>query len=1233
MRASLALGALGVALLVAACGPPTEGSETAESTQPVIGSQDRDTGRDRLAQQGWADGDLEEILEVYVVLEGEPAAATIRPDVALGAPENAKRTRARIRELDALRDRWRPALLERGVRIVGELSRLANAFQVQASRRVLKRIVRWPVVERIEIVPRLAPALKTALPVVGAPTVWGATPPYQGDGIRLGILDSGIDYLHAGLGGSGDAAVYASNDRTIIEPGTFPTARVVDGWDFVGDAYNPEAGNASPVPDPDPLDCGGHGSHVAGIAAGNGVLVDGTPFAGPYEQSFDPSAFRVAPGVAPKAELYALKIFGCGGSTTMLASALERAADPDMDGDMSDRLDVLNASLGSSYGLQSSLNEQLVENLAALGSLLVVAGGNEGATFFVAGGPSTFPQALAVAASVDSLWSTLTVQSPASVAGDYASAEGQFTASLGVIGDVSGSLVASEPSNGCEPFTNAGAIAGQIALIDRGLCPFVVKLQNAVNAGATAAVVVNDELGAGIFPMAPTDPEEVSPIPGVMISAEDGQVLKGALSLGVSVTLTSKAFAGNGAELVAGLSSRGPSVDGVFKPEIAAPGVNIDSVDVGTGIEPTNKSGTSMACPFVAGAAALVRQAHPSWSPARVKAALMNTAVPLSDEGGVDYPLTMQGSGRLDVPAAVQGGVTAMVERDDGAVAISFGAVVTDELWTDSAEVVVSNDSDEAVSYAVSASQVLPLPGVTATVSPASITLSPGASATVSVTLSVDPVELGAPGPDAGTPPTQFDLPRHWIDEAEGYLLFEDAAEARTLRLPFYAAVRAAGRRAALDPVGCADGDDVTSLTLELGGESAHPRPVTSVFELGAVLDEDPDSASDPAVAMVDLRAVGVATDAATADAEDVSLFFGLAVAGSWTTPARGAFSLVGVQIDTDGDSFPDYAIVAEPLGAEPPYADVLASTTYILDGCGLGGALTDCQATESKRYVNMVPADVLPSYPYLNSVLVLGAFARDLQLGDATSFRYRAFTQGVLGSVDSSGWLDFDYTKPRVDAARFAPTEGRPIFADADRIDLALGEPAGDGSRGAALLLHHTNVVDARFEVVDLDVFTEHPTSLRNDLPDRAPRRGLITKSVYVDNETTQPLRDVRLVGDVEGGKLRLAAPERGSCGGGDVLDCDLGDIAAGTTVVVTLQLETGAEASTLDVRLEASSASGCVTEQEASVELTDTPPTSGLDVSGGCGCRTAGEPPPTGAWWLSSAIVALVFRRRRRP
>ncbi|WP_455132545.1 S8 family serine peptidase [Microbacterium aurum] len=120
--------------------------------------------------------------------------------------------------------------------------------------------------------------------------------------------------------------------------------RVKGGIDLVGDDYNADSSSDDyqPVPHPDdnPLDCNGHGSHVAGTTGGSGVLADGTTYPGPYDESTPSNTFRVGPGVAPQVDLYAVRVFGCEGSTDVVVPALDWAVEHGMD--------VVNLSLGSS---------------------------------------------------------------------------------------------------------------------------------------------------------------------------------------------------------------------------------------------------------------------------------------------------------------------------------------------------------------------------------------------------------------------------------------------------------------------------------------------------------------------------------------------------------------------------------------------------------------------------------------------------------------------------------------------------------------------------------------------------------------------------------------------------------------------------------------------------------------------------------------------------------------------
>ena len=234
----------------------------------------------------------------------------------------------------------------------------------------------------------------SSLPFIKAASAWAATSGNSGDGVKIAVIDTGVDYLHANFGGPGTAAAYTANNRAILEPGTFPTAKVVGGMDFAGDAYT---GANIPVPDPDPLDCNGHGSHVAGTATGLGVNADGTTFLGPYDGSVPFSSFSIGPGVAPRAQLYALKVFGCAGSTGLTTQAINWAVDPNGDGDPSDHVDVINMSLGSNFGTSTDASAAASSNAVLAGVIVVASAGNAGDTHFITGSPATSTRTISVA--------------------------------------------------------------------------------------------------------------------------------------------------------------------------------------------------------------------------------------------------------------------------------------------------------------------------------------------------------------------------------------------------------------------------------------------------------------------------------------------------------------------------------------------------------------------------------------------------------------------------------------------------------------------------------------------------------------------------------------------------------------------------------------------------------------------------------------------------------------------
>ncbi len=1181
-----------------------------------------------------------EPVSLYLVLDGPPAAEVLPPGLPLDHPTTVARVGERLAAIAAQHDRLRPHLKDRAIPIIAELSRLANVVQVLAPAGEAAALGRLPGVTRVELVPTLKPALQSALPVVGAPDVWAQATPYHGDGLRVAIIDTGIDYLHADFGGSGDPNEYDANDPAVVESGSFPTVRVIGGWDFAGNDY--DASNSeknTPVPDPDPLDCkSGHGSHVAGITGGNGVLLDGTVFSGPYDQSYDPALFRLAPGVAPRVSFYAYKVFGCGGSTNLLASALERAADPDQDGIFDDRADVVNGSLGSSYGLKSPVNAQIIKNLNTVGTLVVIAAGNEGRTFFITGTPGAYPEVLSVAASADLDFVTLTATAPESVAGDYPGSEGAFTTPLLQTGPITGKLVHTAPYDACAPLENASELNGNIALIDRGTCLFVDKFTRVEAAGAIAAIVIDNLASDAPFTMGGGQASQT--IAGVLIRRVHGDLLKSELDQGVTVTLDgSKRYEGLGSETMTGFSSRGPSsADPILKPEIAAPGYAIDSANAGSGVDPRLSQGTSMACPVVAGAAALVREAHPNLGPGDIKALIMNGAMPLGDSDDVAFPLSMQGAGRLDIVASVGHHVVVKSDAEDDTIALSFGAVISDEPASASRTIIVQNFGSEPVTYEASVTHTRALPGVTVTVEPASFTVAGDETKSLTVNLHIDPDELGEPGPDAFTPTIQYDLPRHYLTEASGHIHLTDQAEtaSQSIALPFHAVPRAATGRTAQVLQGCSLEQPADTIALALTGDSAHPEPVVTVFELGAIDQENPNGADDPFLAMLDLRAVGVATNHATANSfDEVSLHFGVAVTGEWTTPAQGPYSPIVVLLDTDLDPDPEYMISAAPFTSWSPYADVLVTSTWSLE---TGWPVA------TRRFLNMVPANVAATYPFYNGVMVFSVFAQDVGLSEeVTSFRYAAMSQTIFnGAVEQTPWGTHDFAKPRLDTAREAPTPGLPLFSGDEPILIHLGEDALDGELTAALLLHHTNAPGHRFEVVDVTAFTSEQITLSHTFPSDLAPAAKVTGKVAVRNDGALPLQGAKLSISVAGATVSFTAPAQGSCETGEPseeqpetppsTECELGTIAPGASVSVMVQLVTDAKAAAAQLTMSVTSDSSCTTALEVPMGVVPPTATAPLDVSGGCGCRLVAQHDGNDAplWWMLGLIAAATGRRR---
>lgn len=265
------------------------------------------------------------------------------------------------------------------------------------------------------IAPIVAKSPQNALSDVntGALSSWVQTR-QTGQGVRIAVIDTGIDYTHADFGGPGTTTAYNQASTLTAFPsvasGLYDPAKIAGGYDFAGDNYNAQSpSNNIPVPDDNPLDCkiNGHGTHVAGTAAGYGVTAQNATYKGDFTKltSDDVYNMQVAPGSAPQAQLIAFRIFGCSGTTELTGLALDRVLDPNGDGDFSDKANIVNLSIATDFGASDDPENAIINKLTEQGVLTIAAAGNSSANanvgdaYSMVGTPGNAASALTVANS------------------------------------------------------------------------------------------------------------------------------------------------------------------------------------------------------------------------------------------------------------------------------------------------------------------------------------------------------------------------------------------------------------------------------------------------------------------------------------------------------------------------------------------------------------------------------------------------------------------------------------------------------------------------------------------------------------------------------------------------------------------------------------------------------------------------------------------------------------------
>src|SRR5438132_3973527 len=846
------------------------------------------------------------------------------------------------------------------------------------------------------------PSLSYSLPLVRAPQAW-STYNDLGAGSTIAIIDTGIDYTHADLGGPGTAAAYQAARATDTSAPAYPDPnKIVGGYDFAGDAYNPaKPTHSKPVPDPNPLDCDGHGTHVAGIAAGYGENPDGTTFTGNYltlptdSASFQ-ALFRIGPGMAPQAKLYAYKVFGCQGSTDVITAAIDRAADPNGDGDTSDHVNVINMSLGSDFTSPQDADSVAADAASKLGISVVVAAGNAGDLYDAGGAPSDAPRVISVANSVDaySQLDTLHVAAPSGIAGGYgAERSDAFNWASG--GDLNGSVVAlSDPTNrdGCDALSSAdaAAVAGKIAFLEwtdnnaTRRCGSAVRSDNVAKAGAIGAILADDEdtFAAGILGS--------KKIPVVIVTKSGGDAIRALLASNVTISGTS---ASDFKQLIPGLddelstsSSRGIGAAGDAKPDVTGVGKSVFSAAMGAGNQGISFTGTSMASPEVAGLAALVRTKHPDWTPEEVKADIMNTADQdlwtTTGHSGIRYAPNRVGAGRIDAKAALDNLVLAYVTNDPGAVSASFGPVAVSAQTTLTKTIAVVNKSGASVTYSVAYDPLTQVPGATYSVSPSSVTVAPGQTQTITLTLTVDPSQLTKPIDPTATR-MQAGFARDYTADASGRVLLTSSGQP-TLRVPVYAAPAPVAKMTQAKSLSMPSGKIQTALLrlrgtqVSRGSGSNAIKSLVAGFELQATsgtLRNCSRPAATGCIHASDERAADLKYVGTTSNAPELTgvhkkplgklglEYFAITTQGPWRTPALS--DQYEVYIDSTGNKKPDAVLFNTRLPETDIFVAVLVKpkTEKVLDVEPIDDRLgnVDAAAFNSDTLVMPVKISALP--------------------------------------------------------------------------------------------------------------------------------------------------------------------------------------------------------------------------------------------------------------------------------
>jgi hypothetical protein len=548
-------------------------------------------------------------------------------------------------------------------------------------------------------------------------------------------------------------------------------------------------------------------------------------------------------------------------------------------------------------------------------------------------------------------------------------------------------------SLGCAAADYATVVPGEIVVTLRGDCDRVARARFGQTAKAAAVIMVNN--GAGLPPFE-------GPIPGVTIPFLGTEDAAGPALLaadGATVTIDSPGALPNPTyKQIADFSSWGPRFgDSALKPEVTAPAVSVVAAGMGTGNDVLVDSGTSMSAPHVAGVAALVIGAHPSWSVNEVKAAITSTA---DDSAATIVGYDPRGGGSGVVQAQRATATAAVALTRDGLDTLSFDYRALDTSFRATRSFTIKNESNHAITYKLAASFAGDPAGAAVSVFPTRVTVAPHQSSDVSVTLSM-PASAVAALPPADT----------FAGVGPGGLLTVEGVVTATptasgsgvfpLHVPFLFVPRGTSDVSVGSPSPYQLGHGVATTSVALRNRGIHDG-TADVYAWGL-------SSRDTVPGIASIRAVGVQSnpgsfcDASISD-KDRCLIFAINGWHQWSNAAAAEFDIA---IDTNGDGATDFLVVSLDLGLVETGSFNGIDASFTFDAAG-----------------NLKDA-FLADAPLNGSVIELPALASDLGLKSSSAAFSYSITgfDGITGNVDAvAGQALYNAFSPSVSNAQFVP-------------------------------------------------------------------------------------------------------------------------------------------------------------------------------------------------------------------